>query len=69
MQFHMGFTDTVREYALKVHCGRKIPCHAGESNLRWQCASLMLYQLSYIPTHIPAYIIKETNLNQCFWFD
>ena len=30
---------------------RKIPCRTGESNLRRQCAVLMLYQLSYIPTY------------------
>ena len=41
--------DTVRESALKVDSGIKIPCRTGESNLRRQRASLMLYQLSYIP--------------------
>ena len=30
--------------------GRKVPCSTGESNLRRQCAGLMLYQLRYIPT-------------------
>ena len=45
-----GCTDTVEESALKVESGRKIPCSTGESNLRQQRASLMLYQLSYIPT-------------------
>ena len=45
-----GSTDTVRESALKVDSGRKIPCRTGESNLRRQRASPMLYQLIYIPT-------------------
>ena len=43
--------DTVRESALKVDSGRKIPCRTGESNLRQQRAGSTLYQLSYIPTH------------------
>ena len=46
---HEGCTDTVRESALKVDSGRKIPCHTGESNLRQRRAGRMLYQLSYIP--------------------
>ena len=50
MQLHTGCTDTVRESALKVDCGRKIPCRTGESNLRLQRAGPMLYRLSYIPT-------------------
>ena len=29
-----GCTDTLRESALKVDSGRKIPCRTGESNLR-----------------------------------
>ena len=44
-----GCTDTVRESALKVDFRRKIPCCNGESNLRQQRASPMLYQLSHIP--------------------
>ena len=47
-----GCMDTVREPALKVDSGRKIPCRTRESNLHRQHASLMLYQLSYIPTHL-----------------
>ena len=47
---HEGCTDTVRESALKVDSGRKILSHTGESNLPKQHASLMLYQLRYIPT-------------------
>ena len=46
---HGGCRDTVRESALKVDSGRKIPCRTGESNLRQLRASPMLYQLSYIP--------------------
>ena len=46
-----GARTHVRESALKVDSGRKIPCRTGESNLRQQRASPILYQLSYIPTH------------------
>ena len=46
----LGYTDTVRESALKVGSGRKIHCRAGESNLRQRRAGPTLYQLSYIPT-------------------
>ena len=67
-----GCMDTVRESALKVDSGRKIPCRTGELNLHQQPAGLMLYQLSYIPTpqvcththththtHTPNYIISQ----------
>ena len=37
-----GCTDTVRESALKVDSGRKIPCRTGESNLLRQRAGSML---------------------------
>ena len=43
-------TDTVRESALKLGSGRKIPCRTGESNLSQRRAGPTLYQLSYIPT-------------------
>ena len=43
-------TDTVRESALKVDCGRKIPCRTGESNLPQRRVGPTLYQPSYIPT-------------------
>ena len=46
---HGGVQTHVRECALKVDSGRKTPCCTGELNLRQWCASLMLYQLSYIP--------------------
>ena len=45
---HGGYTDTVRESALKIYSGRKISCCTGESNLRRQRAGPMLYQLSYM---------------------
>ena len=46
---HGGCMDTVRESALKVDSGRKMPCRTGESNLRQRRAGPMLYPLSYIP--------------------
>ena len=46
---HEGCTDTVRESALKVDSGRKIPCRTGESNLPQRRADPTLYQLSCIP--------------------
>ena len=50
MQFALGGVRThVRESALKVDSGRKIPSRTGESNLCRQRAGPMLYQLSYIP--------------------
>ena len=50
---HGGVITDVRESALKVGFGRKIPCRTGESNLRQRCAGPMLYQLSYIPAVVP----------------
>ena len=44
-----GCMDTIRESALKVDFGRKFTCCTRKSNLCQWCASLMLYQLSYIP--------------------
>ena len=44
-----GRTETVKESALTVDSGRKIPCCTRESNLRRQPAGPILYQLSYIP--------------------
>ena len=43
-----GCTDTVRESALKIDSGRKIPRRIGESNLPQRRADSTLYQLSYI---------------------
>ena len=45
---HGGVRTQVRESALKVDPGRKIPCRTGESNLRQRRDGPMLYQLSYI---------------------
>ena len=50
---HEGCTDTVREPALEVDSGRKIPCRTGDSNPRQYCAWLFsrtLYQMSYLRT-------------------
>ena len=44
-----GIRTHVRESALKVDTGRKIPCRTGESNLRERRAGPTLYQLSYVP--------------------
>ena len=53
-----GCTDTVRESALKVDSGRKIPCRTGELNLRRRYAGPMLYQLSHIATtSSPLYLV------------
>ena len=46
---HRGFTDTVRESALKVDSGRKIPCRTLESNLCQRRTGPTLCQLCYIP--------------------
>ena len=52
-----GCTDTERESAPKVVSGKKIPCCTGESNLCQRHDSLMLYQLSCIPS--PAIRLKQ----------
>ena len=44
-----GCTETVRESALKVDSGRKIPSRTGELNLRQRSAGSTLYRLSCIP--------------------
>ena len=47
---HGGCTDTVRETALEVDSGRKVPCRTRDSNPRQHCAwlfSRLLYRLSY----------------------
>ena len=52
---HGGCTDTVRESALEVNSGRKIPCRTWDSNPCQYCQrlfmsklfSLTLYQLNY----------------------
>ena len=47
-----GGVRTPCESALQADSRRKIPCSAGESNLRRRCAFPMLYQLSYIPLEV-----------------
>ena len=37
-----GCTDIIRESALKVDSGRKIPCHTGESKLHQRSDGLVL---------------------------
>ena len=41
---HGDVRTHLRESALKVDSGRKIPCRTGESNLRRRCDGPMLYQ-------------------------
>ena len=50
-----GCMDNVRKSALKVDSGRKILCWTGKLNLSQRRASLMLYQLSYIPAPTSKY--------------
>ena len=57
-------TDTVRESALKVDRGRKIPCRTGESNLRRRRVGPMLYQPSYIPTQGTRH--KSVQIRVCY---
>ena len=58
-------TDTVKESALKVDSGRKIPCRTGESNLPQRHAGPTLYQLSYTPLppqlHPHAFCVQQQN--------
>ena len=55
-----GCTDTVRESALKVHSGRKIPCRTGESNQPQRRAGPTLYRQSYIPTqHFTLFVVMH----------
>ena len=56
-----GCMDTIRESALKVDCGRKIPCCTRESNLCQQHAGSTLYQLSYIFIHIRSKALRDCN--------
>ena len=55
MFMHTGCTNTVRESALKVVSGGKIPCRTEESNLCQWRAGPTLYQLSYIPIPFVCY--------------
>ena len=56
-----GCTDTVRESALKIGSGRKIPSCTGELMLCQRRASPMLYQLSYIPN--PEYYLSSITIS------
>ena len=66
---HWGCTDTVRESALEVATGRKIPCRTWDSNPRQYCAWLFsrtLYQLRFLTPpsslarrYIPKYICLQ----------
>ena len=47
-----GCTGTVRESALKVDSGRKIPRCTGGSNLRQRRAGPTFYQVSYAPSYV-----------------
>ena len=49
---HKGVETHMRESALKVYSGRKIPRCIRKLNLPQWCTGLMLCQLSYIPTSI-----------------
>ena len=54
---HESCTNTVRESALKVDFGGKIPCRTGQSNLPQRRAGPMLYQMSYIPTPVVVVVV------------
>ena len=58
----------VRESALKVDSGRKLPCRTRKSNLRQRRASPTLYQLSYIPTPNMVYLTGIVLLFVCLLF-
>ena len=49
---HGGCTDTVRESALKVDSGWKVPCRTGESNLPQRRATPKLYQSEALPIEL-----------------
>ena len=63
-----GCTDTVRESALKVDSGRKIPCRTEESPLRRRRAGPMLYQPSYIPTLMGFSVVPRSLPFPIFFF-
>ena len=65
---HGGCTDSVRESALEVDFGRKIPCHTGDSNPRQYCSWLFsrtLYQLSY--SHPFPVFVQRVNRTQKYF--
>ena len=50
---HRGIWTNIRESALKVDCGGKIPCHTTELSLHQWHDSLMLYQwATSLPMHV-----------------
>ena len=57
-----GCRDTVRESALNVDPGKKIPCRTGESNLRQRRDGPMLYQLNHIPVY--GVLLDTVGLNE-----
>ena len=62
---HGGVQTHIRESALKVDSGRKIPCRTGESNLHQQHDSLMLSnQLGYTPTCDTPVTLKQSQDHQ-----
>ena len=65
----LGFMCTVRESALKVDFGRKIPCCTGELELCQRHVGLMmLYQLSYVPSSSTFYCYSTFLLIFNFFF-
>ena len=56
---HDGCTDTVRESAVKVDSGRKVPCRDRESNLPQRRAGPTFCQLSYIPHHFSLHSVSK----------
>ena len=67
---HRGARTHLRESALKVDSGRKIPCRTGELNLPQWCAGLTLCQLNYIPILFRGshklFTLKFANYSQTF---
>ena len=49
---HGGCTDTVRESALKVDSGRKVPYRAGNPNPRQYCVWLFSQTLYHLIYHL-----------------
>ena len=64
-----GFRGTARESALKVDSERKIAYCIKKLNLHQRCASLILYQLRYVPTppHFEmGYLVLSLSFFGCF---
>ena len=57
---HGGVRTHVRESALKVDSGRKIPCCRGESNLRQQHDGPMLCQWATSSTQVRYFFLKHS---------